>query len=280
MMGAENFKNIEKLSERRFENCQLGKQAKDTNYNLKIGSYDSSLALIGRSDLHMPDSEKDIGGFSSLFDLSDAIPMQESLKDQLVNEKDESSEIGEALTEKEKQQLMPEILNPESEFGFQEFDFGSKGLGRSLEYFARPDWDGLSVEDKKRIVSSYIGELTLGLDISKMPKVNIRQMPENFYGAYKGKENIIDINSKLLDDPKELANTIAHEMRHAYQHERAKMGETHLDKLYGLNFENYIRPVKDENGSWIAQKRYENQLVEAEAYAFAEKIADMMEGMR
>ena len=71
MMGAENFKNIEKLSERRFENCQLGKQAKDTNYNLKIGSYDSSLALIGRSDLHMPDSEKDIGGFSSLFDLSD-----------------------------------------------------------------------------------------------------------------------------------------------------------------------------------------------------------------
>lgn len=278
MMGAENFKNIEKLSDRRFENCQLGKLAKDTNYNLKIGSYDSSLALTGRADLYMPDSEKDIGGFSSIFDLSDAIPMQESLKDQLVNEKDESSEIGEALTEK--QQLMSEIMNPESEFDFQGFDFGSKGLERALEYFARPDWDGLSVEDKKRIISSYIGELTIGLDISKMPKVDIRQMPENYYAAYKEKENIIIINSKLLDDPKELVNTIAHEMRHAYQHERAKKGETRLDKLYELNFKNYIRPVKDENGNLICVNEYKNQLVEAEADAFAEKIADMMEGMR
>ena len=69
-------------------------------------------------------------------------------------------------------------------------------------------------------------------------------------------------------------------MRHAYQYERAKKGETHLDKLYGLSFENYIRPIKDETGKWINVIEYKNQLVEAEANAFAEKITDMMEGTR
>ncbi|MCI9169098.1 MAG: SprT family zinc-dependent metalloprotease [Dorea sp.] len=328
MMGAETFKNVERLSERRFENCQLGKLAEGRTVNLKAEVYDLPLTLNGEMDVHKLESlisryEKTAEHFEQkgkrewayakngwggehyaqardAFDRAERnrekanalkeymasgfndSSVEESVGKYSFNEQKECSETGGNRKEKlsEKEQLMPEILNPESKFDFQEFDFESKGLERSLEYFARPDWDGLSVEDKKRIVSSYMGELTLGLDISKMPKVDIRQMPESYYGAYKEKENIIDINSRLLDNPKELANTIAHEMRHAYQYERAKMGETHLDKLYGLNFENYIRPVKDENGNWICVNEYKNQLIEAEAEAFAEKIADMMEGMR
>lgn len=186
----------------------------------------------------------------------------------------------EKLTEKEKKQFMPEILDPEAEYDFPEFDFDDKGLKRALEYFARPDWNELCVEDKKRIVSSYVGELTIGLDISKMPKTEIRQMPEICCGAYSEKGNKIYINSKLLDEPEMLAYTIAHEMRHAYQYERAKKGETHLDKLYGLNFENYIRPVRDESGNWIGVNEYKNQLVEAEANAFAERITGTMEEMK
>ena len=41
---------------------------------------------------------------------------------------------------------MSEILDPEAEYDFPEFDFDDKGLKRALEYFARPDWNALCVD--------------------------------------------------------------------------------------------------------------------------------------
>lgn len=257
MKGAESFHDIEKFSGSRFENCQLGKQTEGKMVRLEAEAYDMPL--------------KPNGGEKYSF----------------FNEPEQKAEMNEyrkeKLTEIEKWQLLvQEIYYPDREYDFPEFNFDAEGLNRALESFTRPDWGELSVEEKKLIISSYREELALGLDISKRPKIAIRQMPETNYGDYREKMNIIDINSSLLDRPEDLAYTIAHEMRHVYQYERAKKGETHLDKLYGLNLnpEFYIRPVKDETGKWSNVNEYEKQLVEAEANAFAEKITGMMEGMK
>lgn len=205
----------------------------------------------------------------------------EGMQSNLNEEKEvaESSEnIRVELTEEEKQKYIQEVWNPGTDFDFSEFDFQDKGLDRMLNYFAEPTWEGLDIEDKKSVITGYIGNLTIGLDISKTPNVDIRPLPKNYCGAYNDKNNTIIINSALLDNPKELAGTISHEMRHAYQHERAGKCETLQDALYKLNIENYIYPVKDEYGNWCNYNEYEDQLVEAEADAFAKKITDRMEG--
>ena len=63
-------------------------------------------------------------------------------------------------------------------------------------------------------------------------------------------------------------------MRHAYQHQRATHQETLLDKLYQLNFENYISPVPLADGKYLFFTDYQDQLVEAEARAFANIFTD------
>ncbi len=67
-------------------------------------------------------------------------------------------------------------------------------------------------------ISKAIGE---ELRIKDIPTVNISEGDDS-YGFYDPQRNTITLNSLFLSDPIELVNTIAHEMRHAYQHMRAE----------------------------------------------------------
>ena len=73
----------------------------------------------------------------------------------------------------------------------------------------------------------------------------------------------------LLDRPDLLRDVIPHEMRHAYQHQRSDLQETRQDELYRINFDNYISPVPLPDGKYLFFTDYQDQLVEAEARAFA-----------
>ena len=68
-----------------------------------------------------------------------------------------------------------------------------------------------------------------------------------------------------MDDPYETVDTIAHELRHAYQDRHARQPETKLDELYAANFEMYI-PFEDDYSG------YRSQLIESEASAFASQF--------
>lgn len=281
MMGAETFKDVREMSGGRFENCRLGRQAEGILGDWNAEVYDAPLILSAREDSYMPDAENNADKYYNMFTMEGFVPMNESLRNDFTGEKvvtENSENVRAELTEEEKQKYLQEILEPGTEFDFSEFDFKDKGLDRILNYFAESTWEGLSVEDKKSVITGYVGTLTEGLDINRKLRVDIRQLPKNYHGAYNDKNGAIIINSMLLDDPKELVNTISHEMRHAYQYERAGRCETLQDALYKLNMENYIYPVKDKNGNWYNYNEYANQLVEAEAEAFAEKITGMMEG--
>lgn len=50
-------------------------------------------------------------------------------------------------------------------------------------------------------------------------------------------KNKVEINRSTMDDPQEVVDTVAHELRHAYQHQRAGLQETWQDMLYKINFE-------------------------------------------
>lgn len=182
-----------------------------------------------------------------------------------------------AVEEIEEQELAQEVFNPRDDFEFAEFDFEDEGLKKVLDYFDESEWEGLGKEEKKAVALVFTGYLTAKLDISKMPEVIYKNMPEDFYGGYDCESNTMIINNKLLDKPKELADTIAHEMRHAYQYERVKRGETYQDALYEYNIDNYVSAERDMDGNWVYINEYEDQLVEVEAREFAERITDVME---
>lgn len=77
----------------------------------------------------------------------------------------------------------------------------------------------------------------------------------------------------MLYDNNEAADTIAHELWHAYQHERAMNPQSAKDYQYQYGFENYIRPDDDFTA-------YQDQLVEAEARAFAQQFKDRLSTKR
>lgn len=64
------------------------------------------------------------------------------------------------------------------------------------------------------------------LDLQYFSEMSVSDGKNGAYGIYIWEKNEIVLNSRYFDDPKELVNTIAHELRHAYQHMRAEMLET------------------------------------------------------
>ena len=76
------------------------------------------------------------------------------------------------------------------------------------------------------------------------------------------------INSCNFDNPQEILDTVAHEVRHAYQFQRAQNPKEEIDYLYAYNFENYITPYVTDGG-YVNFTDYQDQLIEAEARAFA-----------
>lgn len=79
----------------------------------------------------------------------------------------------------------------------------------------------------------------------------------------------MELNRNILNNPKE----VAHEARHVYQYQRACIGETRDDVLYAINFLNYIEPVQVD-GKYVNFNDYQNQLLEAEARAFAKMFSN------
>ena len=111
------------------------------------------------------------------------------------------------------------------------------------------------------------------MGVEEKPRLFLFENDENICGAYNNQTNTLELNRNILDKPKEVINTIAHETRHAYQYQRACTGETREDVLYAINFLNYVEPIQFE-GNYVNFNEYQNQLIEAEARAFAKQFSN------
>lgn len=158
--------------------------------------------------------------------------------------------------------LLSDIFGVDADKFVFDFDFFDPEILSILDKFKDPAWNEKTDNEKLEIVKALIKVIGEKLGLTELPILELFDGEPFECGAFNAGNNVLKINKELLKDPKELVNTIAHELRHAYQNMRAMIGETYQDFLYLLNFIYYVTPE-------MGFSDYEDQLVEAEARAFA-----------
>lgn len=159
--------------------------------------------------------------------------------------------------------------------GFKDvnIDSDSERLNSSLSCFESDTWADMSLDEQKESMQNladYVSDVT---GIENPPKIEYyNNEREGDYGGYNPETNTLQVNEYMLYNSDEAADTIAHELWHCHQHERASNPQSALDFQYQHNFDNYISPDLD-------QQAYEDQLVEAEARAFASQFKDRLRAL-
>lgn len=161
--------------------------------------------------------------------------------------------------------------------GLERYDFQGvdcfediERLDSSLESFTSENWEQLSLDEQKEKMTDlaeYIIDVT-GLE--NPPHIEFyNNEQEGDYGGFNRMTNTLSINEHMLYQNDEAADTVAHELWHALQYQRASNPRTKLDAMYAENFRDYISPQEDFEG-------YQSQILEAEARAFAQQIKDRL----
>jgi hypothetical protein len=153
-------------------------------------------------------------------------------------------------------------------------DFSSENLDSLLDSFQEDKWSDLSLEERKGSMIDLADWVASDTGNKNPPEIVFRDdMNDGVYGGYNPDTNTLEINENMLDDSAEAADTIAHEMWHAYQQQCALDPESERGREYREGFENYISPEYDFEG-------YQNQMVEAEAREYAGHFKDRLLGMK
>lgn len=160
----------------------------------------------------------------------------------------------------------------------EEFDFDlniDDDIIELLQDIKDIEWQYLEEDEKMVMIDALSNKISEMLELKERPEVTYYDAEENYCGAYNQATNSIELNCSLLANPDELIETIAHELRHAYQYQKSMAPETRLDLLYRVNFENYISPISLGDGKYLFFTDYQDQLVEVEARAFAKQFSGM-----
>lgn len=171
--------------------------------------------------------------------------------------------------------LLTDTFNRSEEELDIDFTIGDQ-LASILENFKDEKWAVLDGNEQMEAIKELADSIGKELDLQHFAELSVADGENSTYGVYIWEKNEIVLNSRYFDDPKELVNTIAHEMRHAYQHMRAEMLETWEDVLYQFNFENYINPMPLPAGGYLFFTDYQDQYVEVDARVFANKFTEAM----
>ena len=169
---------------------------------------------------------------------------------------------------------LPNEINYDEVFeGLDDYDFDgidyatdTERLDSSLENFDSSTWEGLSLDEQKAAMTDLADYVKDVIGFDNPPEIVYYNNPvDGDYGGYSPGSNTLEVNEYMLYNNEEAADTVAHELWHAYQHQRANNPQSAKDYQYQYGFDNYIRPEDDFAG-------YQDQLVEAEARAFAQQF--------
>lgn len=228
--------------------------------------------MIQFNDLH---EKKDITELLSSPAIKNIVPEHLSPKDAknfwdnlfTDNPQSQTNEINE-------EDIWREIFGRDEE-EFQ-FDFEiDKELQSILNQFDSPEWQNYTDDEKIGSIEKFVTALADRLDIKDVPEVAFFEGAPTSLGFFSPTDNCVKINATLIDHPQFLKEVIPHEMRHAYQYQRAEIQETWMDVLYSINLspDNYVSPVWLSDSTCLFYEDYRGQLVEAEARAFANLFA-------
>ena len=149
-------------------------------------------------------------------------------------------------------------------------DLNDTQLDTILDNFQENNWSDLSLEEQKQSMTDLADYVAADTGNKNPPEIVFRDdMPDGSYGGYNPETNTMEINENMLGDSVEAADTIAHEMWHAYQQQEASNPASEKGREYQEGFNNYISPEYDFEG-------YENQPVEAEAREYAQGFKDRL----
>ena len=156
--------------------------------------------------------------------------------------------------------------------GLDHYDFDGKDVDQNpellhslLDGFQEENWSIMELDGQKERISGLYDYVTDVIGLENPPYIEYYQGEPGEYGGYDSSTNTLSINENMLHEADEAADTVAHELWHAYQHERASNPQSPKDYQYQFGFDNYIRPGDDFDA-------YQSQLVEAEARAFADRF--------
>lgn len=155
----------------------------------------------------------------------------------------------------------------EDDFEF-DFNVSEDSIQEVLTEFSEENWNTFDEAEKINAVDEFKNLLCKKLGVDQKPTIALLEDDGNRCGAFNFQTNTLELNRNILSNPQEVVDTIAHEVRHGYQYQRACIGETRADVLYAINFLNYVNPVQID-GKYVNFNEYQNQLIEAEARAFA-----------
>ena len=144
---------------------------------------------------------------------------------------------------------------------------------KTMEKFCQGNWENLEPDEKKAAIEK-LAEYNYDILGIKEP-IKIEYYDKNVegdYGGYDEESNTLFINIRNLQNGPETADTVAHEMRHAYQHMRAGELETNRDLSFAINFSRYIKPEQN-------QSAYEQQIVEKDAALYAQRFKKYVESL-
>lgn len=151
-------------------------------------------------------------------------------------------------------------------------DLNDSGMDAALDNFGADRWNDLSLDEQKQSMTDLAASVAADTGNEYPPEVVFRDdMDDGTYGGYNPETNMIEINENMLGDSAEAADTIAHEMWHAYQYQAANDPNNPRSSEYRDGFDNYISYEYDFEG-------YENQMVEAEAREYAQGIKNRLGG--
>jgi hypothetical protein len=153
-------------------------------------------------------------------------------------------------------------------------DTDSEQMDAALENFREDKWSDLSLYEQKQSMTRFADYVADVTGNKNPPEIVFRDdMDEGAYGGYSPDTNTLEINENMLGDSAEAADTVAHEMWHAYQQQCALDPTSEKGQEYQDGFDNYISPEYDFEG-------YQNQMVESEAREFAQGFKDRLAGLR
>lgn len=164
--------------------------------------------------------------------------------------------------------MLEEVLYYDEDNCVIDFDVNDVEITNTLSEI-KNNWNEQNEDERFGMIEDFSNILAEKLGLEKIPKCNFYFADgQGNYGFYSQKDNSINLNTKYLHDYKETIDTVAHELRHAYQYQRAEIGETHIDDLYKCNIDNYQRLIYID-GCCVNFFDYYYQFVEVEARAFA-----------
>jgi hypothetical protein len=154
-------------------------------------------------------------------------------------------------------------------YDFDGIDINQKPeqLGNLLDGFQEDNWAEMDLAGQKEQITGLFDYVTDTIGLENPPNIEYYQGEIGEYGGFDSSTNTLSINENMLHEADEAADTVAHELWHAYQHERALNPQSPKDYMYQAGFDNYIRPSDDFDA-------YQSQLIESEARAFADQFKD------